>query len=92
VPDFDFPTRLSIAQGEKDRMEGNVSVSEALAWAGSKETRALLEFSMSLETNSYDLYIKMGRTVPEENAKKVYAQLVAEKKEHLSRMQRFWTG
>ena len=41
---------------------------------------------MALETDSYDLYIKMSRTVPGENAKKVFAQLVAEEKEHLARM------
>jgi rubrerythrin len=46
----------------------------------------LLELSMSLETNSYDMYIKMSRTVPEEKAKKVFTQLVAEEKEHLARM------
>lgn len=85
-PEIDFPKRLPVAQGAEDRMEGNVSVSEALAWADGKETRDLLDISMSLETDSYDLYIKMGRVVPEENAKKVFARLVAEEKEHLARM------
>jgi len=85
-PDLDFPKRLPIAQGAEDRMEGNMSVSEALAWADGKKTRDLLELSMSLETDSYDLYIKMSRTVPAEKAKKVFALLVAEEKDHLSRM------
>jgi sulfur-carrier protein adenylyltransferase/sulfurtransferase len=85
-PDPDFPKRLPIAQGAEDRMEGNVSVSEALAWAEGKGTRDLLDLSLSLETDSYDLYIKMGRTVPQENAKKVFARLVAEEKVHLARM------
>lgn len=85
-PGPDFPGGLLIAQGAADRMEGNVSVSEALAWADGKETRDLLELSMALETDSYDLYIKMSRTVPGENAKRVFARLVAEEKEHLARM------
>ena len=85
-PDPEFPKGLPVAQGAEDRMEGNVNVSEALAWAKGKEKRDLLEFSMALETDSYDLYIKMSRTVAGENAKKVFAQLVAEEKEHLAMM------
>jgi rubrerythrin len=88
-PDPDFPGELPMAQGPADRMEGNVSVSEALAWAEGKETRDLLELTMALETDSYDLYIKMSRTVPEENAKRVFKRLVAGEKEHLARMAEF---
>jgi len=85
-PGPDFPGGLPVAQGIDDRMEGNVKVSEALAWAQGKETRDLLELSMALEIDSYDRYIKMSRTVPGENAKKVFARLVSEEKEHLARM------
>lgn len=85
-PGPDFPRSLPIAQGAGDRMEGNVHVSEALAWTSGKGTRDILELSMALETDSYDLYIKMGRTVPEEKARKVFSRLVAEEKEHLARM------
>jgi rubrerythrin len=85
-PGPDFPEGLPVPHGTADRMEGNVSVSQALAWAGGKETRDLLELSMALETDSYDLYIKMSRTVPGENAQKVFARLVAGEKEHLARM------
>jgi rubrerythrin len=46
---------------------------------------------MALETDSYDRYIQMSRTVPGENAKKVFVQLVAEEKEHLARMAELWT-
>jgi len=82
----DFPEDLAIAQGADDQMEGNVRVSEALVWARGKEARDLLEFSMALETDSYDRYIKMSRSVPGERAKKVFTELVAEEKIHLSRM------
>jgi len=86
-PNTDFPKGLLVAKDMEDRMEGNVNVSEALAWAANgKDTRDLLELSIALETHSYDLYIKMSRTVPSENAKKVFAQLVAEEQEHLARM------
>ncbi len=85
-PGPDFPRNLAVARGAGDRMEGNVGVSEALAWAKGKEEQDLLELCMALETDSYDRYIKMGRIVFEEKAQKVLAQLVAEEKEHLSRM------
>jgi sulfur-carrier protein adenylyltransferase/sulfurtransferase len=85
-PGPDFPRGLLVAQDTEDRMEGNVNVSEALAWATGKETRDLLELAIALETYSYDLYIKMSRAVPSENAKKVFAHLVAEEQEHLARM------
>jgi rubrerythrin len=81
-----FPAGLPVAQGIDDLMEGNVKVSEALAWVRGKETRDLLELSMALEIDSYDRYIKMSRTVPGEQAKKVFERLVAEEKEHLARM------
>lgn len=85
----DFPRGLPVARGTEDRMEGNVTVSKALAWAKGKEIRDLLELSMALETDSYDLYIKMSRTVPAENAKKVFTQLIAEERDHLARMAEF---
>ena len=81
-----FPKGLAVAQDGEDRMEGGVKVSEALAWARGKGTRDLLELSMALETDSYDLYIKMSRIVPGEHARKVFRRLVAEEKEHLKRM------
>ena len=52
-------------------MEGGVKVDAALLWARDKDVPAILEFAMSLETNSYDLYIKMGRRF-EDDAKKVF--------------------
>jgi hypothetical protein len=66
-----------------DFMEGGVRVSEALMWTKGKSTKEFLELSMSLETASYDLYIKMERTMEEENAKKIFGLLANEEKRHL---------
>ncbi len=85
-PGHDFPRNIPIAQGADDRMEGNVGVTEVLAWAKGKDARDLLELSMALETDSYDRYIKMGRRVSGDKAQKVFTHLVTEEKEHLSRM------
>lgn len=68
------------------RMEGAVKVNEALAWAEGKEGRAVLELSMELEADSYDLYIKMGRHAAGDKGKKVFELLIREEKEHLARM------
>jgi len=83
-PAPDFPRGVIAA--DEDRMEGGVKVSEALEWAKGRDSRPLLELSMALETDSYDLYIKMGRRVEGEKAKAVFARLVEEEKGHLGRM------
>jgi len=83
-PGLNFPR--GVIEADEDRMEGGVKVSEALEWAKGKDSRELLELSMALETDSYDLYIKMGRRVEGEKAKEVFDRLVEEEKEHLGRM------
>ena len=83
-PGPDFPR--SVITADEDRMEGGIRVSEALAWAKGRDGRDLLELSMALETDSYDLYIKMGRRVDAVEAKGVLDRLVEEEKEHLARM------
>lgn len=85
-PDSAFPQGLAVATSDDGRMEGNVRVAEALGWAKGRSEQELLELSMALETDSYDLYIKMGRTVPGEAARTVFARLIDEEKEHLARM------
>jgi len=83
-PEPDFPRR--IIEADDDRMEGGVKVSEALVWAKGRDVRALLELSMALETDSYDLYIKMGRHVAGAKATQVFDRLIEEEKEHLRRI------
>lgn len=83
-PGADFPRGIIAA--DEDRMEGGVKVSEALEWAKGRDSRDLLEMSMALETDSYDLYIRIGRRVEGAKAKKVFDRLVEEEKQHLGRM------
>ncbi|MBI5076432.1 MAG: ferritin family protein [Nitrospirae bacterium] len=66
-------------------MEGGVRVDESLLWARDKDVTAILEFAISLETNSYDLYIKMGRRF-EGDASRVFSLLGEEEKKHLERL------
>jgi len=46
----------------------------------------ILELAISLETNSYDLYIKMERQIEDKNSKQVFVLLSREEKEHLARL------
>jgi len=66
-------------------MEGGVRVDESLVWARTKDVPAILEFAISLETNSYDLYIRMGRKF-EGDSMKVFSHLADEEKRHLDRL------
>jgi len=67
-------------------MEGGVSVAEALTWLKQKSSSAqdVLEFSMQLETNSLDLYMKVLREAEDEKTREVFRILIDEEKQHLS--------
>jgi rubrerythrin len=86
APVAGFPEDLAQAGSDEARMEGAVKVSGALAWARDREPREVLDLSLSLETDSYDLYIKMSHAVTDERAKRVFGHLIKEEKDHLARM------
>ena len=64
-------------------MEGGMRVSEALKWLKGKNSETIFELAMALETNSYDLYIKMRRQMKDEMSQQVFDQLSKEEKRHL---------
>lgn len=84
--DAGFPWSVLHAEPAGDVMEGGVKVSEALQWAQGKDVRDILEFSISLETNSYDLYLKMERAMKDDNSKQVFRTLSDEERLHLERL------
>ena len=59
---------------------------EALQWAKGKKTTDVLELSISLETNAYDLYLHMERRMGEKRAAQVFRVLAGEEKQHLERL------
>ena len=67
-------------------MEGGMRVDEALAWAGGKDTADILDLSIALESNAFDLYMKMERAAGEEHSKQVFHALSEEERQHLNRM------
>ena len=67
-------------------VEGGIPVGEALAWARGKMTQEIVELAVAMEANSLDRYIKMGRSVGDEQSRGVFLALAAEEQAHLGRM------
>jgi len=89
VSDQGFPRSVISPESEGDVMEGGMRVSDALKWTKGKKMTDILELSLSLETNSYDLYLKMERQIKDRRSEKVFHLLSAEEKEHLERLSSF---
>ncbi len=85
-PDPGFPGSVIPPGKEGDVMEGGMLVDEALQWAKGKRTIDILELSLSLETNSYDLYLKMERQMKDPRSAQVFNLLSGEEKQHLERL------
>ena len=86
APAPEFPDTVISSEPRGDVMEGGMSISEALKWSEGKELKDILELSISLESNSYDLYLKMERKVNGRNAKQVFKTLSEEEKNHLEQL------
>jgi rubrerythrin len=69
--------------GEGPVMEGGIPIAEALKWARGKEAADVLDFALSAEVNSYDLYLKMRRRVAGEE---LFDLLSREEKRHIERL------
>jgi len=76
----------------RDTMEGGVSLSEALAWAGSRQAVDVLEFAVSLEVNAYDRYLKVARTVEDPRGRQVLERLAREEQAHVNRLLAAFVG
>ena len=67
-------------------MEGGIPVKDALAWAKDKEVTESLELAIAMEVNAYDLYIKMSRTIEDNQAQHIFEKLSAEEQVHLEKL------
>ncbi len=81
-----FPGSARSPEKEGDVMEGGIRVSEAIEWAKGKSVAEILEFSLSSEANSYDLYVKMERRMKDQRSAQVFHLLSGEEKHHLERL------
>ncbi|MHB8894117.1 MAG: ferritin family protein [Candidatus Geothermincolia bacterium] len=78
-----FPQSVLPRQPADAVMEGGVEVEAALSWARNRSRGELLEYTMGLETNSWDLYLRMWRAVTGAAARRVFEVLAEEEKHHL---------
>jgi len=81
-----FPRSLLSLESGVDYLEGGVVLNKALDWAQGQELKDILDFSVSLEVNAIDLYIKMERKVEGEDAKEVFQALSNQERNHLKRL------
>lgn len=79
----DFPRAVFPQEPPDARMEGGVEVAQALAWSRGKPAGELLEYCVSLETNSYDLYLRMRAATEDPAARAVFDDLAAGEQRHL---------
>ena len=77
-----FPETV-ISHGKEEVLEPGVLVGQALQWAKGKKNTEVLEFSLSLETNAFDLYIRMERQVKDKRSSEVFRLLSEQEKHHL---------
>jgi rubrerythrin len=85
--DADFPGSALSSPPETDFMEGGVELKKALDWAKGQNAEAVLEFALSLEVNSYDLYLRMEQSVKDQQSRQMFVTLAEEEKRHLHRLQ-----
>ena len=81
-----FPRSLLSLESGVDYVEGGVVLNTALDWAQGQELKDILDFSISLEVNAIDLYIKMERKVEGGEAKEVFQALSNQERNHLKRL------
>jgi len=81
-----FPRSLLSLESGVDYLEGGIVLKKALEWVHGKELREIFEFSISLEVNAIDLYIKMERKVEGKEAKEVFQALSNQERNHLKRL------
>lgn len=81
-PDGNFPS--SVLPGPPEEvMAGCVNVQDAVNWSRGKQLTDILDLMMALEANTLDLYLKLGRQVTSDEARKVFIALSDEEKSHL---------
>lgn len=84
--DSAFPPSVIPSPQVEEMMEGGIRVEEALRWAKGKGLNDILEFSITLEANSYDLYTLMERKTGDPGARTLFTLLSDEEMLHLRRL------
>lgn len=87
-----FGNNIVLAEGFSDYMESGISFSETydrIVQEG-RDIKEIIEFSMQVEINSLDLYMKILNVI-DLGIKGVFVEIIKEEKMHLKRLGRFLT-
>ncbi len=84
-PSGDFP-RGVIDTPDDAVMVGCIKVAEALRWSEGKTPTDVMELLVTLCANSYDLYLKLGRKVGSEEARRVFSLLADEDRRTIGKL------
>ncbi|MBF0539611.1 MAG: hypothetical protein HQL03_15310 [Nitrospirae bacterium] len=75
-----------IGKGTPHLMEALLNIEDTIQWCHDKDTADILELSMTIEVNSYDLYAHLYRKVEDEQHKTFFKAMADEEISHLSQM------
>jgi len=78
----DFPSKV-LPGPPANVMAGCVNVDDAVNWSKDREISEVLDLMMSLEANTFDLYLKLGRKVKSQQARSVFLALSEKEKHHI---------
>jgi rubrerythrin len=81
-----FPESVIPSPEKGEIMEGGMRVSEALEWAKGRDIKNILDLSISLEANAYDLHLRMKARLEDPRGKEIFTVLSKEEKGHLDRL------
>jgi len=67
-------------------LESGIKAGEAIEWSATAPLADILDFSMSAEINSYDLYLKLARRADDPDTAGFFRTMAAEERRHLKKM------
>ena len=82
---LDYPDYFTDLNEAGRTIEGGLKLDEALAWAKDKNKKDILDFTMSMEAQQYDLYMRLMRLLTEEDTKMALGKIAQEEKGHLEK-------
>ena len=86
----DYPDYYTSLSNADLMIEGGLKFKEAMDWAKNKTVVDIVDFSMSIESRQYDLYMRMMRMMTDGKAEKSLRLIAQEEKNHLERLTEFF--
>lgn len=86
----DFPDYYASLDDIDEVLEGGLKLSRMLKWADGKSIKEIIDLSIGLEAQLFDIYTKMLAVKTDEHMKNVITRLANDEKQHLNRFIRFY--